>query len=87
MENHGLSESLSDKVYEIKTDDNNMILQLTSYFPLSESEKAEIQAVLGAKFSSGRFHSIFTDVMSEEEWSKNKIQIKKRFQNELFDID
>ena len=87
MENHGLSESLSDKVYEIKTSSNNMILQLTSYFPLSDSEKAEIQAVLGDKFSSGRFHSIFTDIISEEEWSKNKTQIKKRFQNELFDID
>ena len=87
MENHGLSESLSDKIYEIKTDDSNMVFQLTSYFPLSESEKTEIQAVLGTKFPSGQFHSIFTDIISEEEWSKNKTQIKKRFQNELFDID
>ena len=33
------------------------------------------------------FHSIFTDIVSEEEWNRTKDQIKKRFNDELFDID
>jgi len=33
------------------------------------------------------FHSIFSDNVTDDEWNKTKNQIKKRFQNELFDID
>jgi hypothetical protein len=33
------------------------------------------------------FHSIFTDNVTDDQWNKTKDQIKKRFQNELFDID
>jgi hypothetical protein len=33
------------------------------------------------------FHSIFTDSITDDQWDKTKVQIKKRFQNELFDID
>ena len=33
------------------------------------------------------FHSIFTDVVSDEEWNRTKDQIKQKFKNELFDID
>ena len=33
------------------------------------------------------FHSIFTDNVTDDEWNKTKVQIKKRFQTELFDID
>ena len=33
------------------------------------------------------FHSIFTDTITEEEWNKNKEQIKKKFRDELFDVD
>ena len=33
------------------------------------------------------FNSIFSDTVNDEEWNKTKEQIKKRFQNELFDID
>jgi len=33
------------------------------------------------------FHSIFTDVISDDEWNKTSEQIKKKFKDELFDID
>jgi hypothetical protein len=33
------------------------------------------------------FKSIFSDKVSEDEWNKNKEQIKKKFHDELFDID
>jgi hypothetical protein len=33
------------------------------------------------------FYSIFIDTVTDDEWNKTKNQIKKRFQNELFDID
>jgi hypothetical protein len=33
------------------------------------------------------FNSIFTDTVSDEELHRTKEQIKKRFSDELFDID
>ena len=33
------------------------------------------------------FASIFTDKITAEEWEKTKEQIKKKFNDELFDID
>ena len=82
-----LPEHLSDKIYEIKTDKINTISKLVSYFPLSDNEKKEIQNLLDDKLSFESFSSIFSDIISDEEWEKSKMQIKKRFQDELFDID
>ncbi len=77
-----LSVNLKEKIYDIKESRNN-ILKIVSYFPLSEDEK---QTILN-NVPTIEFRSIFSDQVSEEEWNKNKQQIIKRFQNELFDID
>lgn len=87
MNNFGLPENLTDKIYEIKIDKTNNLTKLITYFPLSNSEKKETQDLLGDKFSSDIFHSIFSDQISDENWEKSKTQIKEKFQNELFDID
>jgi len=76
---------LEDKIFEIRYD-SNLISKIISYFPFSESEKKEIQSALNVNVFDG-FHSIFTDVISDDEWNKTKEQIKKKFKDELFDID
>jgi len=53
---------------------------------LSELERKTIVSLLNLITFSG-FHSIFADTVTDDEWNKTKNQIKKRFQNELFDID
>lgn len=75
---------LEDKIFEIKYSDDG-VSKITSYFPLSISEKQEITLIMNADFSG--FHSIFTDTVSEEEWDQTKEQIKKRLNGELFGID
>ena len=76
---------ISDKIYEIKNE-KGRIPKVITYFPLSDDMKKQIQQILGENFS-GNFVSIFSDIISENEWNKSKFQIKKRFQDELFDID
>lgn len=76
--------NLEDKIFEIKYTSNS-ISKITSYFPFSDSEKQEINSILNANFSG--FHSIFTDTVSDEEWNRTKDQIKKKFNDELFNID
>ena len=39
------------------------------------------------KDSFSGFSSIFTDRINEEEWNKTKEQIKRKFRDELFEID
>lgn len=75
---------LQDKIFEIKYVGDD-VSKITSYFPLTSSEKQEITSIINMDFSG--FHSIFTDTVSEEEWNQTKEQIKKRFNDELFDID
>ena len=87
MNDISLPEHISDKIYEIKTDDKNIIFKVISYFPLSDGEKKEILDILGQNFRFDNFNSIFSDSISDEEWEKSKAQIKIRFRNELFDID
>lgn len=79
-----LPPNLEDKIFEIKYSDEQ-VSKITSYFPLTESEKQEIVSIMNVDFSE--FHSIFTDTVSDEEWNKTKEQIKKRFNDELFEID
>lgn len=85
MENYGLPEHIFDKIYEIKNE-KGKVSKIITYFPLSVDMKNQIQQIFGNNFS-GSFGSIFSDVISEEEWIKSKSQIKRRFQEELFDID
>ena len=75
---------LQDKIFEIKFNSDN-IYDIISYFPFTESEKQEINSIMNMEFND--FHSIFADVISDEEWNKNKDQIKKKFNDELFEID
>jgi len=81
MDSFDLPERLADKIYEIKTEDGSV--SAVSYFPLSVDEKKEILNLL----NSCDFRSIFSDVISDEDWEKSKIHIKRRFQDELFNID
>jgi len=77
---------IEDKIFEIKLNSDNSIFKIISYFPLSEFERQSFNSLLNfTNFSE--FHSIFTDTVTDDEWNKTKNQIKKRFQNELFNID
>ena len=80
-----LPPSIEDKIFEIKSDSVN-VLKIKSYFPLRENEKQNIINILELKNFDG-FTSIFTDIVSDDEWEKTKHQIKKKFHDELFDID
>ena len=84
MSDFALPEKFTDKLFEIKKDQNNLPTKLVSYFPFTNDERAEIEALLDPPIL---FHSIFSDMISEEKWEKSKEQIKKRFNDELFDID
>jgi len=77
---------LQDKIFEIRYESDDSVSKIISYFPFSESEKHEIISTLNDS-SFNRFHSIFTDSVTEDEWDRTKNQIKKKFKDELFDID
>jgi len=81
-----LPSHLADKIFEIRLESDETISKIFSYFPFTESEKHEILSILNRESFSG-FHSIFTDTVTEEEWNKTKEQIKKKFKDELFDVD
>ena len=77
---------IEDKIFEIKFNSDKSISKIISYFPLSELERTILISLLNISDFS-EFNSIFTDTVTDDEWNKTKNQIKKRFQNELFDID
>ena len=77
---------IKDKIFEIKLNSDKSIFKIISYFPLSELERKTLISLLNRPNFS-EFHSIFTDTITDNEWNKTKNQIKKKFQNELFDID
>ena len=81
-----LHSHLADKIFEIRWESDEKVSNIVSYFPFTESEKQEILSILNRESFSG-FHSIFTDTVTEEEWNKTKKQIKKKFKDELFDVD
>ncbi len=81
-----LHSHLADKIFEIRWESDEKVSIIVSYFPFTESEKQEILSILNRESFSG-FHSIFTDTVTEEEWNKTKKQIKKKFKDELFDVD
>ena len=86
MEISDIPLELTDKIFQIKFNPEKSIEKITSYFPLSEQERLMINSISGHDTFSN-FNSIFSDTVTDEEWNKTKEQIKKRFQNELFDID
>ncbi len=81
-----LSFYLEDKIFEIRFESDDTVSRIVSYFPFSTLEKQEILSILNLD-SFNEFHSIFTDTVTEEEWNKTKEQIKKKFKDELFDVD
>jgi hypothetical protein len=83
---HDLPLHLKDKIFEIKYNSDKTISKIISYFPFNELEKQEIVSILDDKAFDG-FHSIFSNTVSDEKWNKTKDQIKKKFNDELFDID
>ena len=85
MNHLNLPINLKEKIYQIKKDSQNNFSKIVSYFPLTEEEKQII--TMNNSKSFYEFHSIFSDHVSEQEWSKSKTQIIKRFQDELFNID
>ena len=86
MEISDIPLELTDKIFQIKFNPDQSIEKITSYFPLSEQERLMINSISGQNTFSN-FNSIFSDTISDEEWNESKEQIKKRFQNELFNID
>jgi len=86
MHHLNLPVNLKEKIYQIKKDSQNDFSKIVSYFPLTEGEKQMIATLDNSK-SFYEFHSIFSDHISEQEWSKSKAQIIKHFQDELFNID
>ena len=86
MEISDIPLELTDKIFQIKFNPDQTIEKITSFFPLSEQERLLINSISGQNAFSN-FNSIFSDTVTDEEWNKTKEQIKKRFQNELFDID
>ena len=86
MEISDIPLNLTDKIFQIKFNSYHLIEKIISYFPLSTQERLMINSISGQNDFSN-FHSIFSDTVTEDEWTKTKEQIKKRFQNELFDID
>ena len=86
MEISDIPLELTDKIFQIKFNPDQSIEKITSYFPLSEQERLMINSISDQDAFSN-FNSIFSDTVTNEEWNKTKEQIKKRFQNELFDID
>ena len=86
MKKLDIPSEIEDKIFEIKLNSDKSISKIISYFPLSELERKSLISLLNQPHFS-EFHSIFTDTVTDDEWNKTKNQIKKRFQNELFDID
>ena len=77
---------IEDKIFEIKYNSDEFVFKIISYFPLSELECHTLISQLNQPVFP-EFRSIFTDNITDDQWNKTKVQIKKRFQNELFDID
>ena len=87
MEKSLISPHIKDKIFQIEYETNtDIVSKITSYFPLTQSEKQEILKIINND-SFDEFHSIFSDPISDEEWRRTRQQIKTKFQNELFDID
>jgi hypothetical protein len=83
-----ISPELQEKIYDLKGDNNGNILKITTYFPLKPTEQQEIlKSFKKIKDPKVDFKSIFSDNVSEQEWINTKEQIKKKFQDELMDIN
>lgn len=73
-----MQKSIKEKIYDYKVTEKT----ITSYFPLTEREKQEIRKTI----DNVEFKTIFKDSISDKEWDKTKVQIIKKFKDELFKI-
>ena len=88
MKKLSISEDLEEKIYDLQITGTNIVSKIITYFPLNQKEKQEIlKAIDQTKKSSVDFKSIFSDEISTQEWLNSKEQIKKKFQDELMEID
>ena len=87
MTKFDVSSVLEEKIYDSKFDESRSKFIITTYFPISDTEKQDISNSITQPETEVIFKSIFTDVVSDEEWNKTKNQIKKKFQDELVNID
>ena len=87
MKKFDVSPALEEKIYDSKFVESKSKMTVTTYFPLSDKEKQDIINSSTKPETEVIFKSIFTDVVSDEEWNKTKEQIKKKFQDELVNID
>jgi hypothetical protein len=88
MKKLSIPPDLQEKIYDLKINDTGVFLKITTYFPLHPKEKQEIlKAIDQTKKSPVNFKSIFSDKISELEWNNSKEQIKKKFQDELMELD
>jgi len=85
MKNLNLPTLLEEKIYDLKHNDSDNSITITSYFPLNQKEKETILNY--NKFDTVNFKSIFSDNISDSDWLSSKEQIKKKFQDELFNIE
>ncbi len=81
------SPRIKEKIYNLRIDENGNIFQITTYFPLTSKEKEIIRCESNSTGNSIEFKSIFSDEISNKEWSDSKEQIIKKFKDELVDID
>jgi hypothetical protein len=83
-----ISSELQEKIYDLKNENHENILKITTYFPLKPIEKQGLlKSFKKINDTEVDFKSIFSDEVSEQEWSNTKEQIKKKFQDELMGID
>ena len=87
MKTLDVSSKLEEKIYDVKFSVSSKKGKITSYFPLTLPEKQEILDSLGESNTSVEFKSIFSDIISNQDWNSTKEQIKKKFQDELIDIN
>jgi len=85
MKKLNLPPFLEEKIYDLKHNESNNAITITSYFPLIQDEKETI--LKDHKFDTVNFKSVFSDNISDSDWLNSKEQIKKKFQDELFDIE
>ena len=87
MKKLSISADLEEKINDLKLDDDECA-KITTYFPLNPKEKQEIlKAIYLTKKFPVYFKSIFSDDISKQEWTNSKEQIKKRFHDELMELD
>ena len=82
-----VASKLEEKIYDVKFPTGGKNGKIISYFPLTASEKQEICDVLNESNLIVEFKSIFSDYISDADWNSTKEQIKKKFHDELIDIE